>query len=523
MTITVSTFSDNGPIDIFTTASVGGAIFNSDGRMTVSSSTFDDNSANDLGGAIVSDGTMTVSGCTFSGNSAGTDGSGIANLGTLDVAASTFSDNLGGHGGGIHNGAVGTATITDSSFSRNDVNSGGGIYNEGTLAVTNSTFSDNEVSFGGGIWNNGTVTIANSTISGNTAFDGGGILNSGGGTMNASFVTIASNGADTVGGGISNASLSTFNIKNSIVGNSTSGGDCSASGGTFNAVGTNFDTDGTCAALDSDFMQATSAQLNLGPLQVNAPGTTATRALLAASVAIDAVSDCTLLDGTTAVTADQRGVSRPQGPRCDVGAYEAQVGTPTATPTETPHTPTGTPTDTPTGTPTRTPTNTPINTTTSTSTRTLTHTRTPTSTSTPTDTPTPRGPMILSGADEGSSRVFGSGAPNLPDTCIVVCEAGLNMTGCQVDDMEIGRGGTDGSGNFRDGGDPGIAVVPPLAAGDRICAVDVCSDPPRDGNCVLVTAPAPAPAMSPRGLMGAVALLSLVAMVGVMRLRRTHP
>jgi hypothetical protein len=60
---------------------------------------------------------------------------------------------------------------------------------------------------------------------------------------------------------------------------------------------------------------------------VNAPGTTATHALLDDSVAIDAVSDCTLLDGTTPLTVDQRGVTRPLGVGCDGGAYEAAVVT----------------------------------------------------------------------------------------------------------------------------------------------------------------------------------------------------
>ena len=61
---------------------------------------------------------------------------------------------------------------------------------------------------------------------------------------------------------------------------------------------------------------------------------------------------------------DQRGVARPQGAACEIGAFECQpgecgvgavTGTPTSTPTQTP-TPTNTPTNTPTGVPTFTPT-----------------------------------------------------------------------------------------------------------------------------------------------------------------------
>jgi hypothetical protein len=76
----------------------------------------------------------------------------------------------------------------------------------------------------------------------------------------------------------------------------------------------------------------TAAQINLGPLTVNPPSTTATHALLPGSVAIDAVTDCT--DAVSnPVTRDQRGVVRPLDGNCDgtamcdVGAYEAPLCT----------------------------------------------------------------------------------------------------------------------------------------------------------------------------------------------------
>jgi len=60
----------------------------------------------------------------------------------------------------------------------------------------------------------------------------------------------------------------------------------------------------------------------LGPLQVNG-GPTETHALLSGSPAIDhiPVLDCTDTGGTP-ITTDQRGVARPQGSSCDIGAYE---------------------------------------------------------------------------------------------------------------------------------------------------------------------------------------------------------
>src|SRR5262249_6350091 len=147
---------------------------------------------------------------------------------------------------------------------------------------------------------------------------------------NISFTTLSGNSA-SAGGGIFNSNNTvngntTVNIKNSIVANSTSGGDC-ANFGTWSATGANFTTNGACPG----FTQVTPAQLKLGPLADNG-GPTQTHALLPGSVAIDAAPDCTDLGGNPnrptklapadVVTTDQRGVSRPQGKTCDVGSYE---------------------------------------------------------------------------------------------------------------------------------------------------------------------------------------------------------
>ncbi len=173
------------------------------------------------------------------------------------------------------------------------IGGGGGIANEGELTIDNSTFSENSAEHaGGGIENTGKAKISNSTFSGNSAFG--------------------------FGGGISN--IGELTIKNSIVANSPSGGNCAFGDfGTVTALGDNFSTDDTCKGL---FTQVTPAALNLGPFQNNG-GPTKTHALLRSSVAIDAVTDCSLTDGITPVETDQRCVSRPQGPACDAGAFEA--------------------------------------------------------------------------------------------------------------------------------------------------------------------------------------------------------
>jgi hypothetical protein len=78
---------------------------------------------------------------------------------------------------------------------------------------------------------------------------------------------------------------------------------------------TNLDSDGTCG----DAVQ--SANINLGPLQDNG-GPTETHALLFGSDALD-MGDNAICAAAPVNNVDQRGMARPQGPGCDIGAYEA--------------------------------------------------------------------------------------------------------------------------------------------------------------------------------------------------------
>jgi hypothetical protein len=106
-------------------------------------------------------------------------------------------------------------------------------------------------------------------------------------------------------------------LHHSIVANSPSRFNCFHEGtGTFIADSYNLDTDGSC----DNATQRTYAEINLQPLASNG-GPTQTMALGTGSLAIDA--------GNAAVCAnapvngkDQRGVTRPQGMGCDLGAYE---------------------------------------------------------------------------------------------------------------------------------------------------------------------------------------------------------
>lgn len=295
--------------------SEGGGIF-SFGPLSVTGSIFSGNTARANGGGITLFNTATVTDSIFSGNTALRIGGGIFNTGftTLDVTGSAFSNNSAEFGGGIF--SYGTLDVTNSTFSGNSADSGGGIYASGTAGddvratVTNSTFSNNRAAGsiwggGGGIWNVALLDVTNTTFSDNSAGNGGGGIFTFG-TLDVTNSTFSDNNADT-GGGIY-ASYGTTTLQNTLVADST-GANCANSSGLITDGGGNLSwPDTTCPGLNADPL--------LGPLQDNG-GPTQTHALLTGSPAIDAA----LLENCPAT--DQRGVSRPQGTGCDIGAYES--------------------------------------------------------------------------------------------------------------------------------------------------------------------------------------------------------
>jgi hypothetical protein len=186
--------------------------------------------------------------------------------------------------------------------------------------------------------------------------------------------------------------------------------------------------------------------------------------------------------------------------------------TPTATDTFT-VAPTGTSTPTPTNTPTSTPTFTSSITPTNTPTATITPTAT--STATPTNTPIPT-PRITSGNIVDSTRVFGSGAANIPQGSLRIFGVGPNgnADGCGGDDEALGTGGTDAGGNFNDGVN-GIGLTRALIGGDRLFPCDTANG--LTGPVVIV--PSPPPAQIPTlTQVGAAALASLLALALLWRL-----
>jgi len=332
----------------------GGGIYNV-GTLTLTNSTVNGSNAY-LGGGIYNTGTLTLTNSIVSDNSA-EHGGGIDNdSGTVELINSIVSDNSAEHGGGIDNDS-GTVELINSTVSGNSADYGGGIYNDGMLTLEYSTVYGNEAtSDGGGISNSngGAVELINSAVNGNEAIsDGGGIFNDpnsmaeltnstvsdnesgadGGGIYNAGTLRLNNstigkyNFASGSGGGIWNDNNSTASFKNSIVARNianSAGPDC-YNAATLISLGYNLVGDDS----DCSFTTQTGDQVNvdplLGDLRDNG-GPTETHALLLGSPAFDAIpiGSCTDHLGTP-ITADQRGVTRPQGCACDIGAYEAQT------------------------------------------------------------------------------------------------------------------------------------------------------------------------------------------------------
>jgi hypothetical protein len=308
----------------------GGGIFNLNGNVYLQHSTVTDNNAESFGGIVSSTGTLTLLNSTVAENTAlSGSGGGIANVngGSLKLVGSAVLMNRSrGRGGGILN--QGPLTIEDSVIASNATESigGGGVYNQGGFfRLSGSTISGNS---GAGIWNlgHGTVLAVNSTVSGNFSSEAGGgtggIENVRPATATLFSCTVVGN-ESTLGlgpGGVRNTEFGTVKLINTILAANSSPGDGPDCSGFITSLGHNI----VGNVLNCGFRPSAGDVLNvdplLGPLADNG-GPSETHALLPGSPAIDAgPPNC------PPPFTDQRGVARPQGTACDIGAYEAEVG-----------------------------------------------------------------------------------------------------------------------------------------------------------------------------------------------------
>jgi hypothetical protein len=271
----------------------------------------------------------------------------------VNVLGSEVSHNIAtgypGGGGLVINYTEMLMADSDVSSNRAETNNvyiGGGVVSAfSNIVILRSTIRDNLVSSaggsfpagGGGIFTtDGTMMIVNSTIGGNQATG----LASGGALMannhfgnSPSVVTLInstiSDNSSTISAGAVQALDSgsgqplVINFSNTIVSNNSApdSPNCLASpAATITSTGNNLEDLNTC-----NFDQPTD-KINtnplLGPLQDNG-GPTWTYALLDGSPAIDA-ADFGVCAAPPVNGVDQRGVARPFGLSCDIGAFELE-------------------------------------------------------------------------------------------------------------------------------------------------------------------------------------------------------
>jgi predicted outer membrane repeat protein len=282
------------------------------------------------GGGIFNGGSLTVSNSNISSNTtesttfADEGGGGIFTRGSTTLTNVTFSSNSARKGGGIYVYGGNSTTLTNVTFSENPASFGGGMYNDsGSPTLTNVTFSGNSARLGGGIYNDGgNPTLTNVTFSGNLAFyvdsglGGGMYIDSGNPTLtNVTFSGNSTNSKREGTGGAIYNNTGNPTLTNTIVANSGGSGDCV---GSVNAASSNNlieDSANACGLTNGASGNIIGSDPKLGSLADNG-GFTQTIALQSGSPAINAGKD------SSCPATDQRGISRPQGVHCDIGAFE---------------------------------------------------------------------------------------------------------------------------------------------------------------------------------------------------------
>jgi predicted outer membrane repeat protein len=305
-TVTEVTFSGNFA------SSAGGGMYNYYSSPTLTDVTFSGNTATNNGGGIYNDhSNPTLTDVTFQSNMA-TNGGGIENFVSSPVLTNiTFFNNIAtnGNGGGMRNASQ---TIC------NPYGLGSNCHIDiGSPTLTNVTFSGNVAKLGGGIDNDiSSPTLTNVTFNGNTAttLNGGGSIHNKSQYKCMSWIFTGCSGSywyvsapivqNSILWGDSGGDVYDEIIREDVragdppsrtqIGNSVIQGGC--------PVGT------TCSNIFT-------ADPKLGTLG-DYGGYTPTIPLLWGSSAIDAGYDA------ACPAIDQRGVIRPQGAHCDIGATE---------------------------------------------------------------------------------------------------------------------------------------------------------------------------------------------------------
>jgi predicted outer membrane repeat protein len=245
----------------------------------------------------------------------GTDFTAVLDGFVISGGNANDSSSPGWKGGGLLNDS-GSPTVSNVTFSGNYAYYGGGMVSTstGNPLLKNITFSNNTAVHGGGILNNGSSpTLINVTFSGNTTTDTGGGMENWGSNPVLTNTTFSSNLATNKGGCIYNTGGSNPTVRNSILWGNSAYINPQIFNDSSNPIITYSDIDGGYAGTGNIALDPLLGTLG------NYGGFTQTIPLLSGSPAINSGNDavCSLTD--------QRGVTRPQGAHCDMGAFEVRI------------------------------------------------------------------------------------------------------------------------------------------------------------------------------------------------------
>lgn len=246
--------------------------------------------------------------------------SGVQNLGNLTLAQVSIFNNRGIlGGGGISN--YGVITVTDSIISNNGtaVDVAAGMMNFGTATLRRVLFAGNKASsYGGGLHNQGTLLLENVTFTENEAQSGTAVSNGGSGEISMINVTIARNTRTLPNppdaSAVSNYGVSITAVNTLIADNGPNqqcGGDVPLI-----SLGHNLDGHNGCNFNQPTDLTFSDPLLDTFAQVTGTPNWVSTLTFFANSPALDAGSSA------QCPATDARGVTRPKGNGCDIGAYE---------------------------------------------------------------------------------------------------------------------------------------------------------------------------------------------------------